>query len=359
MKIRSLSGEFSGDFALYNANMLKYESLHNHTTLSDGKLSHLEVLDTAEKAGFGVMAFTDHDALPGKGILRQLRNYDGPVKWLIGCEISSGLPKELGGGPTGMFHILGLFTDPTNEPLLEHCDKALAARVERMEKMVQNIQGLGLKLSADDCLRESGGESVGRPHIAAAIVSRPENVWTLHALKDDMAAVAHNDPDLAEKYDEMVRRAEVRGDVQLPFDLFLSEDAFIPDVYVEYSYWTDMDDSVRLIREAGGVAILAHWPTIKHKIPLEILASFLQDKRLDGIELRSGFLGPEVDEEYRMLLNLADETGCLATIGIDAHQARDILEFDKETGAGKDTIGQTIRIVEKINPELTNSNLLR
>lgn len=88
---------------------MNYESLHNHTTTSDGEQSHLEVLETAEKNGFRAVAFTDHDTLPNEQEMEKLKAYTGPVKWLVGCEISSGLPKELGGGPISMFHILGLF----------------------------------------------------------------------------------------------------------------------------------------------------------------------------------------------------------------------------------------------------------
>ena len=56
-----------------------YESLHNHTNISDGKENHLEVLETAEKNNFGIIAFTDHDILPDKAILAQLKGYEGPV----------------------------------------------------------------------------------------------------------------------------------------------------------------------------------------------------------------------------------------------------------------------------------------
>jgi predicted metal-dependent phosphoesterase TrpH len=74
-----------------------YESLHNHTVLSDGAQTHLEMLATAEQAGFGVVAFTDHDVLPDAGVLADLRAYDGLVDWTVGVELSAGLPTELGG----------------------------------------------------------------------------------------------------------------------------------------------------------------------------------------------------------------------------------------------------------------------
>jgi len=107
------------------------------------------MLANAEKNGFGVIAFTDHDILPSKEKLAELKSYKGPVKWFIGCEITSGLPKELGGGPASMFHILGLFVDPLNKELLAHSKKALAARAERMERIVENLRGIGFKINSN------------------------------------------------------------------------------------------------------------------------------------------------------------------------------------------------------------------
>jgi len=45
---------------------MNYESLHNHTSISNGAQTHLEVLEIAEKYGFGTIAFTDHDTLPNE-----------------------------------------------------------------------------------------------------------------------------------------------------------------------------------------------------------------------------------------------------------------------------------------------------
>ncbi len=61
---------------------MDYESLHNHTKISDGLQNHLDVLKTAEKFGYGVIAFTDHDAVPNSAIIKQLKTHKGSVKWL-------------------------------------------------------------------------------------------------------------------------------------------------------------------------------------------------------------------------------------------------------------------------------------
>ncbi len=332
---------------------LHYESLHNHTTASDGTQTYLEVLKTAEANEFGVIAFTDHDMLPSANDLSALRTYKGPVKWLIGCEISSGLPRELGGGATSMLHILGLFTDPTNEALLDHCAKAGVARNERMERIVTNLKGLGFTISADDCLEASGGESVGRPHIVKALGMYPENREIINRIKAEMAAAAVNDPAVAMDYMRMLERSES----DYPYRLFLSDDAFIPNIYVDYLYSIDLDQSVKLIRDAGGIAVLAHWPTISKKINDIFLEQLLNEKRLDGLELRSGYFDSQVDRAERDLIAMAARTGCITTYGIDGHRAVDIEQVSRDTSLANKSVGQTAKILEQVKPELGWSNL--
>ena len=227
-----------------------YESLHNHTTASDGTQSYLEVLEAARRNKVAVVAFTDHDTLPSEADLTKLKAYQGPVKWLVGCEISSGLPVELGGGVTSSLHILGLFTDPTNQALLTHCTKAVAARTQRMEQIVANLKKLSFTISVQDCLEASGGETVGRPHIVRALNGHPENRANIEQMKADMEKAAIGSMQIAMDYAHMMERPAS----DYPYRLFLSDDAFIPGIYVDYLYSIDLDSAVKLIRGAGGVA---------------------------------------------------------------------------------------------------------
>ena len=300
-----------------------YESLHNHTTASDGPVDYLELLRVAETNGYGVMAMTDHDVLPSQEDLAKLKAYDGPVKWLAGVELSSGLPHELGGGPAQLFHILGLFVDPTNEALITHCTKAVAARNDRMEKMVTNLRLIGFDITAEDCLADSGGEAVGRRNISRALERSPRYEKVMDRLRNQMAEEAKEDPQVAMAYMRMLD-GPIRDH---PYRLFLSDDAYLDNVYVDYSFWADMDESVKLIREAGGVAILAHWPTISDEIPLEMLEGFIREGRLDGIELRTGVVEDEKERVEQELTALAERTGCATTIGIDGHSLRVIEIF--------------------------------
>ncbi len=116
---------------------MSYETLHAHTTASDGTLTHLELLDACQKYNVGIVAFTDHDSLPNKKTLKLLNeNRNHPIKWIIGIEVSSGLPRELGGKVHSGLHIVGLFVNPTNKDLLEYCKLAQEARITRMQRMV-------------------------------------------------------------------------------------------------------------------------------------------------------------------------------------------------------------------------------
>jgi len=330
-----------------------YESLHNHTTASDGTQTYLQVLAAARERRFGVMAFTDHDVLPNETDLKRLRDYDGPVKWLVGCEISSGLPRELGGEANSSLHILGLFTDPHDQALLEHSKKAVAARAERMQKIVANLQGLGFTISEADCLAASGGESVGRPHIVRALTAHLENAAIIERLRAEMERAAVESPAVAMEYAHMLERPAS----DYPYRLFLSDDAFVPGVYVDYLYTVDMDAAVKLIREAGGVAIVAHWYTASRKISAQMLEQFLQQGRLDGVEIMGNPLNSAAQRAQSVLRAMAERTGCFATYGIDGHREQDMdnVAGDREL-AGK-SIGQTKRLIERVKPNLEWSNL--
>ncbi len=329
-----------------------YESLHNHTTASDGTQTYAEVLVAAKRLGFGTIAFTDHDMLPSQNDLDYLKSYDGPVKWLLGCEISRGLPQELGGSKAGTIHILGLFTDPTNRALVEHSRKALSARTERMERMVGNLRNLGFKITVDDCLQASGGDNVGRPHIVQALNAYPENAAIIDRIKGEMEAAAKSSPDIAMDYMYMLDRHPS----DYPYRLFLSDDSFISGVYVDYLYSIDLDDSVKLIREAGGRAAIAHWWTYMRKIDAAALEVLLRDKRLDFVEVCSGMVDNRVERYGRDLSQLAERLNLVQTIGIDGHSESDMGHYANNRQVMPRTEGQTARYIEAFKPDLTWTN---
>ena len=123
-----------------------------------------------------------------------------------------------------------------------------------------------------------------------------------------------------------------------------------------------MDDSVKLIRDAGGLTFLAHWFTSKEKITVDILGGFLQSGRLDGCEtvcgLWSGGTLPkkEIQEDYLILKSLAEKYNKLESGGCDLHSEPDLEIFQKESWYSERTIGMVENIINKSNIDTTWSS---
>lgn len=331
---------------------LLYESLHTHTNDSDGEATHTEVLEAAEANGFGVVAFTDHDAVLNEERLAQLGEYDGPVNWISGVELSSGLPREKGGGTTSNLHILGLFVNPSNQKLREHCRKTNEARNERMQKIVGNLQELGFRISEKDCLEASGGESVGRPHIVSAVMKHEDNQPVLEKLKTELAEAAKYDDEAARIHQEIEDNPE-----QLPYKLFLDSEAFKKGVYAEYTYWQDLDSTVELIRNAGGIAIWAHWWTIVKKVDRETLEQIVEDGRVDGLETRFPLERESKDTQENILQEVAETYGCPGITAVDLHQLQSFTDLANRSEEAATTSGLTQQLIETTGVKTDWSNL--
>ena len=326
---------------------MAFESLHTHTTLSDGKLSHKEMFELAESLGISVIAFTDHDAVLNDEALAYLESVrSSEMKWASGIEISSAPPKEIEGLGKGGLHVIGLFVDPKNQALKEHCQKAQAARIERMQKIVSNLQSLGFIISEEDCLKASGGETVGRPHIVEAVNSHPENENTVRELVAKMEKDSLTDETIKAKYEAMMNG----GSHQIPYSLFLSQDAYLP-TYVDVSYAPDLDETVTLIRNAGGIAMIAHYFTVKKKMPFSFIEKLLAEKRIDGMETVYGLwhVGKndeqELETEKMEIRNLLKKYMALESGGPDAHNEEDMRRYAEEPNFATPSIGMTEKII--------------
>lgn len=337
--------------------MSKIESLHTHTTTSDGKLTHRELFDLAESLDIAVLAFTDHDALPSPEIISELDTLrDKKTKWIIGIEITSGMPAELG-RDMGSAHIIGLFVDPLNRNLLEHCKKAQEDRTKRMKKMVANLKELGFVITEDDCLEASGGDSVGRPHIVEALDKYPENNLVTEKLRLEMAKEAESDPALQEKYNYMM----MKGERSYPYSLFLAHGAF-REAYAGHEYMPDLDETVALIRDAGGVCVIAHYFTVRKKMSLDILENLLAQKRIDGVEVVYGIGEYKTDREKdiiaerQTLRGLATKYNALAIGGSDAHSKEDLEHYVANDWFSNESAGFAQKIIAtgKVNPKFSS-----
>jgi predicted metal-dependent phosphoesterase TrpH len=310
-------------------------------------MTHKELLEKAPQYNVSVVAFTDHDCLPSKEVISYLRNFKSDrVKWISGIEISASLPPESGGGQDSGLHIIGLFVDPTNSDLAEHCIRAKEARLARMKHIVGALVSLGFDITEAECLNASKGEVVAKPHIVEALTAKPKNMTRMHELIRKVAHDAENDADLKKRYDDMMQSAEY----QYPYQMFLSKDALIPGIYTEDKYWISLDDTVRIIRGAGGVASLAHYFTIKKKLSLEVLDLLLSQNRLDGLETIFGLWNygtekwAETEKDATDCARLVSTHGKVCTGGVDLHYEDDFVKFNELTDFSK----QTYDLVEHV-----------
>lgn len=335
---------------------LNIQNLHCHTTTSDGELSPLEVLETCQNYHVSAVAFTDHDSLPNeKTIDFLMNNKNHSVKWIVGVELNSGLPKDFSDEYCGGFDIVGLFVNPNDKKLIEHCQKAQTARLIRMKKTVKNLQNLGFEISENDCLKASGGESVGRPHMVKALKSKEINLKVIENLRFKMEKESLNNPVIKKKYDLMISS----GENQYPYSLFLDQSSYIPNVYVEYEYWVDMDQAVELIRNAGGLAFIAHYFTLVNKLPPNVLEKIIKEKRIDGLETVFGrnLYGTALEEKIvstrKITKALVEKYRCLESGGDDSHSAQSIIDFANNHKFANSTVGLAEKIIKlsKVNTQ--------
>lgn len=137
--------------------------LHLHTTVSDGTLTPAALVRRAAARGLKYIAVTDHDTLDGiDEALATAAEYPG-LTCIPGIEISTETA-------TGEAHVLGYFLDHRDAALNRRMRHLQQSRQQRAERMVAKLNGLGLPLEIER-VRELGGDgSLGRPHVAAAML---------------------------------------------------------------------------------------------------------------------------------------------------------------------------------------------
>lgn len=248
--------------------------LHTHSTYSDGTLTPREVVELAASRDLAGIALTDHDTTDGVPEAREAaRRYEGLVV-LLGCELSA----EHEGQPV---HVLGYAFDP-EEPLFAATRGWIrAGRVGRAERMVERLRELGAAVSFERVRELAGSASIGRPHIARAMVE---------------AGVV---PDVASAFSADWIGTGGRA--------YVSKVAVTPV------------EAVGLIRGAGGVAVLAH-PSIHAgagAVPEPVIRA-MADAGMAGLEVDHPDQPPEDRAHWR---RLAAELGLEATGSSDCHGA--------------------------------------
>ena len=241
--------------------------LHIHSTASDGRFSPAEVVRKSAEAGLTVMAITDHDTVDGIApALEAAKDFPG-LKVIPGVEINTDVPK-------GEAHVLGYFIDYTDLKLQTNLENMRNSRVERAKKMMAKLKSLGLPIKWERVREIAGSGSVGRPHIAQAMLEKG--------------------------YIASIKEA---------FNKYIGWGG---PAYVEREKMTP-GEAVELILQAKGLPVLAHPLTINSP---ETMVIELKAAGLIGIEV---YYGGYTTEEIGQLVNLALKYELITTGGSDFH----------------------------------------
>lgn len=138
--------------------------LHVHSTASDGTDEPAVVVRRAARLGLGTIALTDHDTLAGIAEARHSADAEG-IDLISGSELSVDWP-------TGKMHLLVYFLEPTPGPLQDRLEWLRGGREERNAAIVERLRALGFEISLPEVEAQAAGPTVGRPHIADALVTR-------------------------------------------------------------------------------------------------------------------------------------------------------------------------------------------
>ncbi|WP_354642209.1 PHP domain-containing protein [Kitasatospora camelliae] len=257
--------------------------LHAHSNASDGTDSPAELVAAAVAAGLDVVALTDHDTVSGYG--EAIEAVQGTGLTLVpGAELSCHI-----GGVS--LHLLAYLFDPAEPTFAAERELVRTDRFRRGRAIVDRCRELGAPISWEQVERIAGSGSVGRPHIASALVE----AGVVETVSDAFTA----------EWLANGGRADVR------------------------KHETDPVTAVRLVRAAGGVPVFAHPGAVKRgrTVSDQVIAD-LAAAGLAGLEVDH----TDHDEAARAhLRGLAAELGLLTTGSSDYHGSRKTVRLGEHT----------------------------
>lgn len=243
---------------------MKYADLHLHTVFSDGTSSPEELIEDAKKEGVCCISIVDHDTVlgiePALGYARQ-----NGVEVLPGIELTAEYDSQ-------EIHILGYLIDYTDQSLRKKLEVLKQNRIERVYKITEKLKSIGLTLEPEKVLAMACLGTVGRMHIARAMVN-----------------------------DGLV------GSTAEAFKRFIGDKR---PAYVCGFRFTPAE-AIGLIRKVGGLAVLAHPYSVKDEFTTRLI-----ELGLDGLEVYYPEYNHVTTSYY---LNIAHKNNLLITGGSDYH----------------------------------------
>lgn len=249
--------------------------LHTHSTFSDGSLPPSELVALAARSGVTQLALTDHDTT------------DGVCPFMAACDASLSDGSAVEGIPgvelsvdskRGTMHMLGYCMDAQYAGLQDMLSRIRQGREERNQRILDKLRSLGAAMEWHDVAVLSSDGVVGRPHFAQALV-----------------------------------KGGFVDSTQKAFSHYLGNRA---PAYCE-RYRPGAEEAIRAIRDAGGVAVLAHPVTLDMKLGrLRSLLVELSELGLQGVEVYYSEHAPSLEGAF---LGLTRDLGLIATGGSDFH----------------------------------------
>ena len=250
--------------------------LHTHSNASDGTDSPSQLINKAINRGINILALTDHDTTRGwNEASHALLNHpsQSTMKLVLGAEISCQDENGIS------IHMLGLLFDPDYQPLFEVLERTRENRHSRMERIIARLNEAGIDITLEEVnAQREGDATLGRPHLADALVARGH----VASRDEAFAALLHN----KSKF------------------------------YINH-YSPSPVETIKLIKEAGGVAVIAH-PLASQRgrtISMDLFES-LMSAGLDGIEVDHR---DHSESEKSELLKFAIENELIITGSSDYH----------------------------------------
>ena len=262
--------------ALDNKIMTIEVDLHLHTRASDGTLTPTQIVDLCAERGLKVIAISDHDSTEGLAEATAAAQKYEDLQIVPAIELSTDVPGS-------EIHMLGYFIDTADAEFQKTLAQFREGRFDRGRAMVERLIGMGYEITWDRVRQIAGDASIGRPHIASAMVEA--------------------------KYFEYPNQV---------FDELIGRDG---PAYVERMKLTP-EDAIGLLRRNGAVPVMAHptYSEIKSDRGevqgLNVTIANLKEHGLEGIEV---YYGDYTEEQVSYLARLSDEFGLIPCGGSDYH----------------------------------------
>jgi predicted metal-dependent phosphoesterase TrpH len=244
--------------------------LHIHSTYSDGVLTPAELVDLAKKEGLSAISITDHDTADGTDEAIQ-RGVETGVEVITGIEMSSWH------GDTSM-HVLGYRFRHNDDQFKARLKLLQEGRETRNVRIIENLNRLGIKVEFEELLHYSEYGQTGRPHIARLLVDKG-----------------------------------VTKTIDLAFKHYLRRGAAAYSERFRFS----AHDAIAMIKEAGGIAVLAHPSSLDPSLrSIPALLNDLHKSGLGGVEV---YYPAHSSRAVKALLKMAEDLGLIITGGSDFH----------------------------------------